>query len=89
MTFFGLTGPSVIKSVLGENVTPDELGGPNVHSQTGVTDYVVDDEVQAIRKVRRCFGSCHRIMNHGSIPTNIGSNITQNLGCRYSAETSV
>ena len=52
-TFFGLTGPSVIKSVLGEEVTPDELGGPNVHSQTGVTDYVVEDEVQAIRKVRR------------------------------------
>lgn len=52
-TFFGLTGPSVIKSVLGEEVTPDELGGPRVHSQTGVTDFVVDDEVQAIRKVRR------------------------------------
>lgn len=52
-TFFGLTGPSVIKSVLGEDVTPDELGGPNVHSQTGVTDFVVEDEVQAIRKVRR------------------------------------
>jgi acetyl-CoA carboxylase carboxyltransferase component len=52
-TFFGLTGPSVIKSVLGEDVTPDELGGPNVHSQTGVTDYVVEDEVQAIRKVRQ------------------------------------
>ena len=52
-TFFGLTGPSVIKNVLGEDVTPDELGGPRVHSQTGVTDFVVDDEVQAIRKVRR------------------------------------
>ena len=52
-TFFGLTGPSVIKSVLGEDVAPDELGGPRVHSQTGVTDFVVDDEVQAIRKVRR------------------------------------
>ena len=44
---------AVIKSVLGEDVTPDELGGPNVHSQTGVTDFVVEDEVQAIRKVRR------------------------------------
>lgn len=52
-TFFGLTGPSVIKNVLGEDITPDELGGPDVHSQTGVTDYVVEDEVQAIRKVRR------------------------------------
>lgn len=51
-TFFGLTGPGVVKSVLGEDVTPDELGGPNVHSQTGVTDFVVDDEVSALRKVK-------------------------------------
>ena len=27
-TFFGLTGPGVVKSVLGEDVTPEELGGP-------------------------------------------------------------
>ncbi len=51
-TFFGLTGPGVVKSVLGEDITPDELGGPKVHSQTGVTDFVVDDEVGALRKVR-------------------------------------
>ncbi|MEP5566654.1 MAG: carboxyl transferase domain-containing protein [Halioglobus sp.] len=51
-TFFGLTGPGVVKSVLGEDVTPDELGGPGVHSQTGVTDFVVPDEVAALRKVR-------------------------------------
>jgi acetyl-CoA carboxylase carboxyltransferase component len=51
-TFFGLTGPGVVKSVLGEDVTPDELGGPRVHSQTGVTDFVVKDEVAALRKVR-------------------------------------
>nr|MDJ0878115.1 carboxyl transferase domain-containing protein [Halieaceae bacterium] len=37
-TFFGLTGPGVVKSVLGEDVTPDELGGPQVHSQSGVND---------------------------------------------------
>ncbi|MDG1066409.1 MAG: carboxyl transferase domain-containing protein [Luminiphilus sp.] len=51
-TFFGLTGPGVVKSVLGEDITPEELGGPKVHSQTGVTDFVVDDEVSALRKVR-------------------------------------
>jgi acetyl-CoA carboxylase carboxyltransferase component len=51
-TFFGLTGPGVVKSVLGEDVTPDELGGPGVHSQTGVTDFVVPDEVSALNKVR-------------------------------------
>lgn len=52
-TFFGLTGPGVVKTVLGEDVTPDELGGPNVHSQTGVTDFVVPDEVSALIKVRQ------------------------------------
>lgn len=51
-TFFGLTGPGVVKSVLGEDVTPDELGGPNVHSQSGVNDFVVPDEVSALKKVR-------------------------------------
>jgi len=51
-TFFGLTGPGVVKTVLGEDITPDELGGPGVHSQSGVTDFVVKDEVAALRKVR-------------------------------------
>ncbi len=51
-TFFGLTGPGVVKSVLGEDVTPDELGGPGVHSQSGVTDFVVPDEVSALKKVK-------------------------------------
>ncbi len=51
-TFFGLTGPGVVKTVLGEDITPDELGGPMVHSQTGVTDFVVEDEVAALRKVK-------------------------------------
>jgi acetyl-CoA carboxylase carboxyltransferase component len=52
-TFFGLTGPGVVKSVLGEDVTPDELGGPGVHGQTGVVDLTVPDEVGALRTTRR------------------------------------
>lgn len=52
-TFFGLTGPGVVKSVLGEDVTADELGGPSVHSQSGVTDFVVPDEVAALNKVKQ------------------------------------
>lgn len=51
-SFFGLTGPGVVKSVLGEDVTADELGGPGVHSQSGVTDFVVPNEVSALRKVK-------------------------------------
>ncbi len=51
-TFFGLTGAAVVKSVLGEDIEPDELGGPGVHSQTGVTDITVEDEVTALLKAR-------------------------------------
>lgn len=52
-TFFGLTGPGVIKSVLGEDVTPDELGGPKVHGASGVADITVADEVAALRTAQR------------------------------------
>jgi len=52
-TFFGLTGPGVVKSVLGEDVTADELGGPGVHSASGVVDLTVRDEVGALRTARR------------------------------------
>jgi acetyl-CoA carboxylase carboxyltransferase component len=52
-TFFGLTGPGVVKSVLGEDVTPDDLGGPKVHTQSGVADLSAEDEVEALRLVMR------------------------------------
>ena len=51
-TFFGLTGPGVVKSVLGEDIEADDLGGPKVHSHSGVTDITVKDEVAALQKVR-------------------------------------
>jgi acetyl-CoA carboxylase carboxyltransferase component len=52
-TFFGLTGPGVVKSVLGEDVTADELGGPSVHSQSGVVDLVTPDELGSLRTALR------------------------------------
>lgn len=55
-TFFGLTGPTVIKSVLGEDITPDELGGPGVHGASGVVDLTVSDEVYALRTAKRLLG---------------------------------
>jgi len=48
-TFFGLTGPGVVKSVLGEDISPEELGGPKVHAQSGVADITAEDEVSALR----------------------------------------
>lgn len=52
-TFFGLTGPVVVKQALGEDVTPDDLGGPKVHGASGVTDLTVGDEVAALRTAQR------------------------------------
>ncbi len=52
-TFFGLTGPAVVKSALGEDVTPDDLGGPKVHGASGVSDLTVADEVAALRTAQR------------------------------------
>jgi acetyl-CoA carboxylase carboxyltransferase component len=55
-TFFGLTGPGVVKSALGEDVTPDDLGGPKVHGASGVSDLTVADEVAALRTAQRLLG---------------------------------
>ncbi len=52
-TFFGLTGPQVVKEVIGEDVSPDDLGGPKVHGQSGVVDLVAPDELGALRKALR------------------------------------
>jgi len=48
-TFFGLTGPGVVRSVLGEEVSAEDLGGPNVHAQSGVIDRVTSDELESLR----------------------------------------
>jgi len=55
-TFFGLTGPGVVKSVLGEDITPEELGGPKVHGASGVADLTVIDELAALRQAVRLLG---------------------------------
>jgi acetyl-CoA carboxylase carboxyltransferase component len=52
-TFFGLTGPGVVKSVLGEDISPEDLGGPKVHGASGVADITVQDELGALRQAVR------------------------------------
>lgn len=52
-TFFGLTGPGVVKSVLGEEISPEDLGGPKVHGASGVADLTVADETAALRTAIR------------------------------------
>jgi 3-methylcrotonyl-CoA carboxylase beta subunit len=56
-----LAGPPLVKAATGEVVTAEELGGGLLHSRTsGVTDYLVDDDGEALRRVRsivRTFGA--------------------------------
>lgn len=52
-TFTGLTGPGVVKSALGEDVSADELGGPAVHGASGVCDLTTPDELGSLRTAIR------------------------------------
>ena len=48
-----ITGPEVIKTVTGEEVTMEELGGARVHAtRSGVTQFVVPDDRSAMEEVR-------------------------------------
>lgn len=52
-TFMGLTGPGVVKEATGEDISSDDLGGPKIHTQSGVADLMVTDEVDALRTALR------------------------------------
>ncbi|MCP3983196.1 MAG: acetyl-CoA carboxylase carboxyltransferase subunit [bacterium] len=55
-TFIGLTGPGVVKSALGEDVSADDLGGPGVHGMNGVCDITTQDELASLRTAIRLLG---------------------------------
>lgn len=56
-SYMFLTGPKVVKTVLGEDVTTEELGGASVHgSKSGVAQLVVDNEEEGIAMIRRLMG---------------------------------
>lgn len=49
-----LTGPKVVKTVTGEDVTVDDLGGAQVHSsKSGVTHFVSETEEEGILLIRK------------------------------------
>ncbi len=55
-TFIGLTGPGVVKSSTGEDVTADDLGGTGVHGLNGVCDVTTQDELASLRTAIRLLG---------------------------------
>ncbi len=52
-SYMFITGPDVVKQVLNEDVSFEELGGASVHaSKSGVCHFVADDEAQSLILVR-------------------------------------
>ena len=49
-----ITGPQVVKSVIGEEVSVEELGGANIHSaKSGVAHFAYEDEKSCLEGVRK------------------------------------
>ncbi|MBP1644994.1 MAG: methylmalonyl-CoA carboxyltransferase [Bacteroidetes bacterium] len=53
-SYMFVTGPKVVKTVTGEEVTDGDLGGAMVHaSKSGVTHFVVDNETEGLLMIRK------------------------------------
>ncbi len=56
-SYMFLTGPKVVKSVLGEDVSQEQLGGASVHaSKSGVAHFAADTEDDGLALIRRLLG---------------------------------
>jgi acetyl-CoA carboxylase carboxyltransferase component len=51
-----LTGPGVVREVMGEDVDADQLGGPDVHGRNGVCHLVADGDGHAVELARALLG---------------------------------
>ncbi|KAI9708546.1 MAG: hypothetical protein M1828_002716 [Chrysothrix sp. TS-e1954] len=66
-----LAGPPLVKAATGEDVTAEELGGGNLHTEkSGVADYLAVDDSHALALARRCIAN----LNHNAdIPASLPS----------------
>ena len=56
-----LGGPPLVKAATGEEVTPNELGGADVHCrESGVTDHYAEDDVHALKIARNIVETLNR-----------------------------
>jgi acetyl-CoA carboxylase carboxyltransferase component len=51
-----LTGPRIVRAALGEEVSMEDLGGPEVHDRNGVAHFIVDSESDAAGLARNLLG---------------------------------
>ena len=53
-SYMFLTGPAVVKSVIGEEVSQEQLGGASVHgSKSGVAPFAAESEQEGIETIKR------------------------------------
>ncbi len=56
-SYMFLTGPAVVKSVLGEDVSQEDLGGAGVHaSKSGVAHFAAQNEEEGIQTIKELLG---------------------------------
>ena len=55
-SYMFITGPNVVKSATGEDITFEDLGGASTHSQiSGVADFAFDNDIETLKQVRKFF----------------------------------
>jgi propionyl-CoA carboxylase beta chain len=65
-SYMYITGPDVIKAVIGEEVTHDDLGGPMAHaSKSGVCHFIAESDEDCIQQIQTLLGylpdNCHEM----------------------------
>ncbi|HET6490623.1 MAG TPA: acyl-CoA carboxylase subunit beta [Syntrophales bacterium] len=65
-SYMYITGPDVIKAVIGEEVTHDDLGGPMAHAtKSGVCHFVAESDEDCIQQIQALLGylpdNCHEM----------------------------
>lgn len=57
LSYMFLTGPKVVKTVTGEDVTQEQLGGASVHaSKSGVAHFTAANEDEGLELIKKLFG---------------------------------
>lgn len=53
-SYMFVTGPKVVKTVTGEEITTEDLGGANIHSsKSGVSHFLLEDEEEGLLLIRK------------------------------------
>jgi methylmalonyl-CoA decarboxylase subunit alpha len=53
-SYMFITGPKVVKSVTGENVSPNDLGGSDIHNiKSGVAHFAAESDEDALDQIKR------------------------------------